>query len=99
MIEREHRNYGTYRATYEPAQMRTFLRGRTETIRVVSKESVAFVKRFGDRGASAADKVAALAAACKQHVSYARTAASGHGIDRHLLGTGGGGGLADGSIV
>ena len=81
------RTYGTHRATYEPAQMRTFLRGRTETIRVVSHESVAFVHKFEERGADAAAKSRALAAACKQHVAFANMAATGHGIDRHLLGT------------
>lgn len=43
---------GSHTATYETASTRLFLHGRTETIRTLSVESVAFVRAMTDNGSS-----------------------------------------------
>lgn len=77
---------GKVRPTYESAATRKYLKGRTETGRVVSNESKAFVETFCDLNASDEEKIAAFNAACKQHVGYLVEAADGKGVDRHLFG-------------
>lgn len=77
---------GKVRPTYESAATRKYLKGRTETGRSVSVESLNFVKTFTDPEASAQDKVNAFHAAAKQHVKYLLEAADGRGVDRHFLG-------------
>ncbi|KAK0556902.1 Carnitine O-acetyltransferase mitochondrial [Tilletia horrida] len=72
--------------TYESAQTRKFKLGRTETIRSASVESKKFVELMEDHSASDEDRSAAFQAAVKQHLSYAKEAADGHGVDRHLFG-------------
>mmetsp|Transcript_32226 Transcript_32226/g.42500 ORF Transcript_32226/g.42500 Transcript_32226/m.42500 type:complete len:509 (+) Transcript_32226:2-1528(+) len=81
---------GTFAPTYEPAMMLPFLHGRTETIRSVSSSSKEFCEEFmkcdlQDLGAlSKLNEL--LRTACNDHVQFTRDAASGKGIDRHLLG-------------
>lgn len=77
--------FGYTPATYESASTKTFLHGRTETIRSATMESVAFVDTFTtDRtGPQAA---AALRLACAVHQKTSRECASGQGQDRHLYG-------------
>jgi len=72
--------------TYESAQTRKFKLGRTEVIRSASVESKKFVELMEDSSASDEDRSAAFQAAVKQHLSYAKEAADGHGVDRHLFG-------------
>ncbi|ORE02265.1 acyltransferase ChoActase/COT/CPT [Rhizopus microsporus var. microsporus] len=78
--------FGTSRPTYESAQTRKFQRGRTETCRSVSAESIAFVKAMEDPNASSQEKVAKLRAALKAHGQYMGQAVNAHGVDRHLFG-------------
>ncbi|KAI8391602.1 acyltransferase ChoActase/COT/CPT [Radiomyces spectabilis] len=78
--------FGTSRPTYESAQTRKFQRGRTETARSVTSESVAFVKTMEDPYASREDKIAAFRAALKAQGAYMADAVNGHGVDRHLFG-------------
>jgi carnitine O-acetyltransferase len=73
-------------ATYEAASTRSFLHGRTETIRSCTVEAQAFVAKMQDSAASDADRRAALAAAVAQHQQLSREAGQGLGVDRHLLG-------------
>ncbi|EIN13566.1 acyltransferase ChoActase/COT/CPT [Punctularia strigosozonata HHB-11173 SS5] len=75
--------YGRIECTYEPAMTKSFLHGRTEAIRTVQPESVAFVKTFFS-DASREDKIAALRKACEQHVKLTRECSKGLGQDRHL---------------
>lgn len=77
---------GKIRPTYESAATRKYLKGRTETGRAVSPESVAFVKTWSNPEASTEEKVATFQAACKQHVKYLSEAADGRGVDRHFFG-------------
>ncbi|KAI8075381.1 acyltransferase ChoActase/COT/CPT [Gilbertella persicaria] len=78
--------FGVSRPTYESGQTRKFQRGRTETCRSVSDESVAFVKAFEDPYLSDAQKIATLRAALKSQGAHMSMAVNGHGVDRHLFG-------------
>ncbi|RCH91472.1 Carnitine O-acetyltransferase mitochondrial, partial [Rhizopus stolonifer] len=78
--------FGTSRPTYESAQTRKFQRGRTETARTVSTESVTFVKTMEDPHASNQVKIAAFRAALKAQGAYMADAVNGHGVDRHFFG-------------
>lgn len=78
--------FGTSRPTYESAQTRKFQRGRTETARTVTTESVAFVKAMEDPHVSNQSKIAAFRAALKTQGAYMADAVNGHGVDRHFFG-------------
>jgi len=78
--------FGTSRPTYESGQTRKFQRGRTETSRTVSDESVAFVKAMEDPNLPNEQKIAAFRAALKSQGQYMATAVNAHGVDRHLFG-------------
>jgi carnitine O-acetyltransferase len=72
--------------TYESAQTKQFLHGRTETCRTVSVDSVAWVKSMSDPSINAAKRVELLRKAVDSHVKYMNDAVAGKGVDRHLLG-------------
>ncbi|SCU95138.1 LADA_0G13762g1_1 [Lachancea dasiensis] len=72
--------------TYEAASTRRFFKGRTETGRAVTAESVKFVTDWEDPDVTNADKVANLRASAKAHADYLKAASGGHGIDRHFFG-------------
>ncbi|KAK0615816.1 Choline/Carnitine o-acyltransferase-domain-containing protein [Bombardia bombarda] len=75
--------YGRVECTYEPAMTKMYLHGRTEAIRTVTDESVAFVQTFwADHPAE--QKVEALRKACQRHVNTTRECAKAQGCDRHL---------------
>lgn len=75
--------YGRVECTYEPAMTKAFLHGRTESIRSVTKESVAFVRKFCE-DAPATTKIDFLRAACKKHTVNTVRCSKGLGQDRHL---------------
>ncbi|EPQ54332.1 acyltransferase ChoActase/COT/CPT [Gloeophyllum trabeum ATCC 11539] len=75
-----------FTAVYETALTRLFLHGRTETIRSLTTESRAFVLAMLDPSALDTDRYRALCRAVQRHVVLTREAATGKGIDRHLLG-------------
>lgn len=77
---------GKVAPTYESAQTRKFKWGRTETIRSCSPESKAFCEAMESNDVSDEERFEKFQAACKQHLSYAKAAADGHGVDRHLFG-------------
>ncbi|KAI7882364.1 acyltransferase ChoActase/COT/CPT [Lichtheimia hyalospora FSU 10163] len=78
--------FGTNRPTYESGQTRKFQRGRTETSRTVSEESIAFCKAMEDPHVSNQDKIAAFRAAVKAQGAYMGDCVNGQGVDRHLFG-------------
>ncbi|KAK4522056.1 uncharacterized protein ATC70_004595 [Mucor velutinosus] len=78
--------FGISRPTYESAQTRKFQRGRTETARTVTTESVAFVKAMEDPHLDNQSKIAAFRAALKTQGAYMADAVNGHGVDRHFFG-------------
>lgn len=72
--------------TYEAAMTRKFFKGRTETIRVVTCESDAWAKSMDDKDATPALRKLLFDRATKKHITLAREARQGQGIDRHLFG-------------
>lgn len=80
------RLFGKPCPTYESAQTRKFKWGRTETIRSASVESLEFVKAMESNDASDAERSDKFQKAVKQHLTYAKEAADGQGVDRHLFG-------------
>ncbi|KAG9313003.1 acyltransferase ChoActase/COT/CPT [Chiua virens] len=72
--------------TYEAATTRKFYKGRTETIRVVSDECVAFVRAMLGQPATRSEKVQLFRDAVKKHTQLAQEAVLGEGVDRHMLG-------------
>lgn len=85
-----HKQFGYNVATYESNSTRRFLHGRTETVRSVSLDSVAFCKEMDIPMVSTEHKLAlqraALRRAAGSHVNYMRVSKDGLGVDRHLLG-------------
>ncbi|OWZ21235.1 Choline/Carnitine O-acyltransferase [Phytophthora megakarya] len=72
-------------AVYETAHTRMFYHGRTETIRSLSKDSLAFVKTM-ESNASDGTKWDALRTAIDTHKETLKNCLTGDGIDRHLMG-------------
>jgi carnitine O-acetyltransferase len=86
-----YRLFGHVVPTYESAQTRRFLHGRTETIRSVSAASHTFCRAIGElRPESRPNERerlgSLLQAATDYHSQYARNAAVGLGVDRHFFG-------------
>ncbi|GAA5958399.1 hypothetical protein JCM21900_002182 [Sporobolomyces salmonicolor] len=81
--------HGRATATYEAAQTRRFQLGRTETVRILTSPSLAFVRAMVDPASppmSTPDKLELFRAAVKQHGGDMKRASGGTGIDRHLFG-------------
>lgn len=72
--------------TYEAATTRKYWKGRTETIRVVTSQSDAFVSAMDDPHVSCEDRKQLFDAAAKAHIVLAKAAGTGEGVDRHMLG-------------
>ncbi|MDP2437162.1 MAG: choline/carnitine O-acyltransferase, partial [archaeon] len=71
--------------TYETAQTRLFLAGRTETVRSCTSDSSAFTKSMDDARVSIRTKYDLLTSAIRTHATAMRNAMSGAGCDRHLF--------------
>lgn len=63
---------------------KAFLHGRTEAIRSVQPESVAFVRSFCSDDTTPREKMEALKTACKRHTELTRECSKGLGQDRLL---------------
>jgi carnitine O-acetyltransferase len=72
--------------TYEAATTRRFYKGRTETIRVITSESDAWVKSMDDENVENVERKKLFDAATKKHVGLAKSGGLGQGVDRHLFG-------------
>jgi carnitine O-acetyltransferase len=79
-----HRALGFVGATYESIATRQYRRGRTEAMRVVSPEVVAFVQAMAGDGADRATRRQAFRAAADQHVTRARQCQVGDAPEQHL---------------
>eukprot|EP00668_Euglena_longa_P042120 GGOE01055541.1.p1 GENE.GGOE01055541.1~~GGOE01055541.1.p1 ORF type:complete len:802 (+),score=153.52 GGOE01055541.1:232-2406(+) len=71
--------------TYEPAMMRLFRNGRTETIRSCSKHSCAWVNAMEDPSVPREKKQELLRIATQDHQLRTKESMAGMGIDRHLF--------------
>jgi len=78
------RTKGFVGATYESIAMRQFDHGRTEAMRVVSKEILQFVAVMQNGAAGPVEKIAALRAAAEKHVQRARECQEGQAPEQHL---------------
>jgi carnitine O-acetyltransferase len=77
---------GATASTYESVSTKRFLHGRTEAMRSVSPESVAFVRSLGGSRAATARAAELLRAAVANHAETVARCRDGRGVDRHLLG-------------
>ncbi|XP_057688791.1 carnitine O-acetyltransferase-like [Corythoichthys intestinalis] len=80
------RMYNTCCATYESASLRMFKYGRTDVIRVTTKESLKFVQAMQEPTKQNTERLALLQEAAKIHKENTYNAIHGQAIDRHLLG-------------
>ncbi|MEU3306280.1 choline/carnitine O-acyltransferase [Nocardiopsis sp. NPDC006832] len=71
-------------ATYESISSRQYHYGRTESMRVITPESVAFVEAMEDPDADAGTREAAARAAAREHSARAKGCQVGEGPERHL---------------
>lgn len=84
---------GQQGGTYEATHTRAFRHGRTETVRTVSPQSAALVKRFGrypllheiQDPHSRTEKLALLREAVTAHTAFVKAAMQGKGVDRHFF--------------
>ncbi|EJD06449.1 carnitine acetyltransferase [Fomitiporia mediterranea MF3/22] len=81
-----YRTRGSFTATYETVLTRLFQHGRTETIRTLTTDSRNFVLAMCNPTTSTEDRLRLLRQAVKTHALLTKAAATGKGIDRHLLG-------------
>ncbi|KAG8943133.1 Carnitine O-acetyltransferase mitochondrial [Tulasnella sp. 424] len=72
--------------TYEAASTRGFLKGRTETIRAVTEESMAWCDSMDDPNASEEERIRLFKVATKKQGEDVVKAVKAMGIDRHLFG-------------
>ena len=81
-----HKMYGRNRPTYESGATRKYQLGRTETVRTVSEESVAFCESMANPEINREECEQLFRDACKAHVKYTQESSEGYGVDRHLFG-------------
>ncbi|KAH8117830.1 carnitine acetyltransferase [Phellopilus nigrolimitatus] len=81
-----YRTRGNFTATYETALTRLFLHGRTETIRTLTTDSRQFILAMCDSATPTEVRCDLLRKAVKTHGSLTKAAATGKGVDRHMLG-------------
>lgn len=75
---------GVTGATYESIATRQYRNGRTEAMRVVTPEVLAFVAAMDDPGAGTAERLAAFRAAADAHVRRAKDCQAGRAPEQHL---------------
>ena len=71
-------------ATYESIATRQYRNGRTEAMRVVTPEVLAFVAAMEDEAVSTEDKRAAFRTAATKHVTRAKECQAGDAPEQHL---------------
>ncbi|MBW0504842.1 hypothetical protein O181_044557 [Austropuccinia psidii MF-1] len=78
--------FGCVPPTYESCQTRKFKLGRTEVIRSCSIEALEWVKEMEDVYSNWSFRLEKFRLAVQAHLTYAKWASDGQGVDRHLLG-------------
>eukprot|EP01060_Flectonema_neradi_P011441 TRINITY_DN1850_c2_g1_i1.p1 TRINITY_DN1850_c2_g1~~TRINITY_DN1850_c2_g1_i1.p1 ORF type:complete len:646 (+),score=126.77 TRINITY_DN1850_c2_g1_i1:57-1940(+) len=81
-----YRIHNKFPATYEACSTRSYLHGRTETIRSCHTPGADFCRAMNDSGVSAQQTYGLLQKAAAHQSAYARKATQAMGCDRHLLG-------------
>ncbi len=82
----QHRLFGKCFSTYEPVMTRRFLHGRTEAVRTVTEESVAFVDAMASDAVHDRTRAELLKKAARTHVARLTECRNGMGIQRHIFG-------------
>ncbi|XP_049766558.1 carnitine O-palmitoyltransferase 1, liver isoform-like [Schistocerca cancellata] len=80
-----YRDIGKFTLTYEASMTRLYLKGRTETVRSCTTESVEWVKSMMNPNSSVEEQVSKLQRACTVHTKGFKDSMCGKGIDRHLF--------------
>ncbi|XP_055863429.1 carnitine O-palmitoyltransferase 1, liver isoform-like [Biomphalaria glabrata] len=70
---------------YESSMTRLYKKGRTETVRSLTKEANDFIVNFLSPEVSKQEKRRLLSIACDKHSDMYKDAMNGRGIDRHLF--------------
>ncbi|MFE3443051.1 choline/carnitine O-acyltransferase [Nocardia sp. NPDC059180] len=78
------RSKGITGATYESIATRQYRNGRTEAMRVITPEMVAFVDAMQDESADTATRLAAARTAAAAHVARAKQCQAGEAPEQHL---------------
>lgn len=78
------RSKGLTGATYESIATRQYRNGRTEAMRVITPEMIAFVDTMQDQDAGAEAKLAAARTAAAAHVERAKQCQAGDAPEQHL---------------
>lgn len=78
------RSKGFLGATYESISTRQYEHGRTEAMRVVTPEALAFVEAMDDPGAEPAKRAELFRAAAAKHVARAKECQQGDAPEQHL---------------
>ena len=73
-------------ATYEAAQTRSFLNGRTECVRSATVESLKFTQSMNDVNCTNEERKLNFRNAINAHIENMKQAGNGRGCDRHLFG-------------
>lgn len=78
------RTKGFLGATYESVSTRSYDHGRTEAMRVVTRQIEEFVNAVDDETKTREEKIALYHAAAKKHVERAKAASAGSAPEQHL---------------
>ena len=81
----QYRTFNKLRSTYEAANMRTYLNGRTECNRPISNEVLDFVKVFDKDDVDSSKLKDLMGAACKKHSSRLKDCLGSNGIERYFF--------------
>ena len=82
----QHLAFGQVRSVYEAVDMREYTAGRTECLRSVTPQAVAFAQAAAEGTASEQERLQLLGEALEAHRGWVKACKSGQGVDRHLLG-------------
>jgi len=80
------RVFGQITNIYESCSTKRYAFGRTETLRGITKECVAFLHSFTSSSISRGEKLKKLRAAVESHSNLMKDCKEGRGVDRHLFG-------------
>ena len=81
----QYRTFDKLRSTYEAANMRTYLNGRTECNRPISNEVLDFVKAFDKDDKDSTELKDLMGSACKKHSSRIKDCLGSNGIERYFF--------------
>ncbi|NQY21414.1 MAG: choline/carnitine O-acyltransferase [Campylobacteraceae bacterium] len=81
----QYRTFNKLRSTYEAANMRTYLNGRTECNRPISNEVLDFVKAFDSDDVDSSKLKDLMGSACQKHSSRIKDCLGSNGVERYFF--------------